>query len=145
MECQKDWGINDLDIVDNLIEQMNVKLAVGEAFSQLQSSDYITLANFLFDNPNAQLASLVIQRVGDYVSGNPAQFTIDERNSILRSLMSARYKVNVGEPMKLTPESIKKTLRTGFGIPEERMDIDIGHSAADDRYTVYFKDIDTRL
>lgn len=145
MECQKDWGINDLDVVDFLIEQMNVKLATGEAFYQLQPSHFITLANFLFDHPNAFLSSQVIQRVGDYVVINSTQFTLEEKNVIMRSLLAARYKVRAGEETKLTPASIRQSIKASFGLQEDKPGIDLGYSVTDDRYSIFFKDIETGM
>lgn len=145
MECQKDWGLNDLDVVDYLVEQMNVKLATGEAFYQLQPPHFIALANFLLDHPNACQASQAIQRVGDYVAANSTQFAMEDKASIMRSLMSARYKTTAGEATKLTPAGIRQSIKASFGILGEHPKVDLGFSATDDRYSIHFKDIETTM
>jgi hypothetical protein len=136
--------LNDLDVIDFLIEQMNTKLATGEAFSELSSDDYVRLTSSLRVNPNSPLTPQVLQRVDDYVTNNPSQFTIDERNNILRSIASTKFKKNISTPVRQTPADVKNAIRFGMGVKETK-EIDLNFSPVENCYSLFFAGNQTRL
>lgn len=144
IECYHTWGINDMEAVEFIIEQMNVKLTTGEAHSQLQAEDYNKIVQFLITHIDLPLASQVVQRIGDYVSANPHRFTIEQRNILFHSVVAARYKSGKGESVKQTPEDIRQSIMTGLNLPD-KSSVHLGKSAVDDSYTIFFKDSKTRL
>lgn len=127
-----------------MIDQLNLKLASGQAFSQLQADDYNTIVKFLIANIHAPLASQVVQKIGDYVTANPHYFNTEQRNLVLRSVLTANYRAKVSEPEKQTPEDIRRSLKSALYL-SDRPDIDIVNSAVDNSYTLILKDSQTRL
>lgn len=144
LQCYPHVELNDLDVIDYLIEQMNTKLATGEAFSEMTSDDFMRLATSLRTHPNSPLTSQVLQRVVDYVAANSAQFSIEERNNIVRAIASTKLKHNLSTPKKQTPEEVKAALRFGMGVKETK-DIDLNYSPVEDCHSVYFAATQTRL
>lgn len=144
LQCYPHVELNDLDVIDYLVEQLNTKLATGEAFAELSGDDYTKLAACLKDHPNSPLTPQVLQKVQDYVLTNSAQFTIEERNSIIRSISSMRFKSNYASPHKQTPSEVKNAIRTGLGIKESK-DVDVNYSPVEDCYSMYFHNTKTRL
>lgn len=136
--------INDIDVIDYLFEQLNTKLATGEAYSELSSDDYVRLSDSLKANPNSPLAPQVLQRIYDYVTANSSQFSIDDRNNILRNLATTKFKNNMIMPQKQTPEEVRNSIRFGLGVKETK-EIDLNFSPVEGCYSLYFTGTKTRL
>jgi hypothetical protein len=144
LQCYPHVDINDLDVIDFLIEQMNTKLATGEAFSELSSDDFVRLTTSLKSNPNSPLTPQVLQRLDDYVTNNPSQFSIEERNKILRSIGSTKFKNNISTPVKQTPADVKNAIKFGMGVKETK-EIDLNFSPVENCYSLYFTGSQTRV
>lgn len=144
LQCYPQVELHDLDVIDYLIEQMNTKLATGEAYSELSSEDFMRLASSLRNNPNSPLTAQVLQRINDYVMTNTSQFTIEERNSILRTISVLKFKNNYSTPQKQTSEEIKNAIRFGMGVKESK-EIDLNYSPVEDCYSISFPNLNTRM
>ena len=144
LHCYPQLELHDLDVVDYLIEQMNTKLATGEAYSELNSEDFVRLSASLKANPNSPLAPQVMQRLQDYVTASMSQFSIDDRNFILRNISHAKLKSNTSVPGKNTPEEVRSALRFGLGVKETK-EIDLTYSPVEGCYSLYFPATKTRL
>lgn len=144
MYTYEDWAIDNLDIIDYLIEQMNTKLITGEAQSYLNKDDYNKIVNFACQHIAAPFATHLIQQVGDYVSANLQLFSLEERNTILRSLMAVNYSSRVNTLATQQEEDGSKAVRRELNV-NDRADIDLARSPIDCSYSLLMKDCNTRL